>query len=159
REFGEMVRVPVLLGAIVRRYREKGELTGDQLKLYEDLVHDLVVTRDAEDNVERFKIEDEDGLCKLKFLEQVAFKKLFVESAARDDERFTFTTEWLLEEATIYCPRFNINPLDFVADVKATALLREVAKGVWAFSHLTIQEYLASRALADMEIAKQSDCE
>src|SRR5262249_42486475 len=92
RELGQMVRVPVLLGALVRRYSEKDELTGDRLKLYEDLIHGLVVTRDAENNVERFKIEDEDGLCKLEFLEQVAFKKLFVESAARDDEPWTFTT-------------------------------------------------------------------
>src|SRR5262249_2483569 len=49
---------------------------------------------------------------------------------------------------------FNIKPQDFVADVKATALLREMAKGVWAFSHLTIQEYLAARVLAE-----KSDCE
>ncbi|MCI0661818.1 MAG: HEAT repeat domain-containing protein, partial [Acidobacteria bacterium] len=33
-------------------------------------------------------------------------------------------------------------------------LLREVAKGVWAFSHLTIQEYLAARGLAE-----RPDCE
>ncbi|MCI0350919.1 MAG: HEAT repeat domain-containing protein, partial [Acidobacteriales bacterium] len=154
RELGEMVRVPVLLGALVRRFREKGELTGDRLKLYEDLVHDLVVTRDAEDNVERFKVDDPDGVCKLEFLEQVAFKKLFVEST-RDDELWTFTTRWLFDEAKAYCPRVSIKkPQYFVADVKATALLREVAKGVWAFSHLTIQEYLAARVLA-----RKSDCE
>jgi HEAT repeat protein len=153
-EFGELVRVPVLLGAMVRRYCDKGELTSDRLKLYKDLVHDLVVTRDAEDNIRRFKDEDNDGLCKLRFLEQVAFKKLFVESAARDDESWVFTTEWLFDEAKTYCPQFNIKPQDFVADVKATALLREVAKGVWAFSHLTIQEYLAAKALAG-----RSNCE
>jgi HEAT repeat protein/energy-coupling factor transporter ATP-binding protein EcfA2 len=159
RELGEMVRVPVVLGALVRRYREKGELTGDRLKLYEDLVHDLVVTRDAEDNVERFKIKDEDGLCKLEFLEQFAFKKLFVESAARRaDELWTFTTRWLFDEAKAYCPQFDIKPQDFVADVKATALLREVAKGVWAFSHLTIQEYLAARVLARKSDFKQIFC-
>jgi HEAT repeat protein len=154
RELGEMVRVPVLLGALVRRYREKGELTGDRLKLYEDLVHDLVVTRDAENNVERFEVKDEDGLCKLEFLEQVAFKKLFIESSAQDDEPWTFTTRWLFDEAKAYCPQFNIKPQDFVADVKATALLREVGKGVWAFSHLTIQEYLGARALV-----VKADCE
>ncbi|MDQ3011711.1 MAG: NACHT domain-containing protein, partial [Acidobacteriota bacterium] len=154
RELSEMIRVPVLLGALVRRYREKGELTGDPLKLYEGLVRDLAVMVDREKNVSRYSFSDREGRRNLEFLERIAFKKLFAEQVENDAERLTFDGDWILDEAKEFCAGTKIDPYDFAADVKATPLLREVAEEVWAFSHLTIQEYLAAKV-----IAGRSDCE
>jgi energy-coupling factor transporter ATP-binding protein EcfA2 len=149
RELIDMIRAPILLGALVKRYREKGEteLTGDRLKLYEDLTHDLAVTVDREKNVKRYSISDKESRRILEFLEQIAFKRLFDERIESDAQRLTFEGDWILNEAKGFCSQGNIDAYDFAADVKATPLLREVAEDVWAFSHLTIQEYLAARAL------------
>jgi energy-coupling factor transporter ATP-binding protein EcfA2 len=149
RELSDMIRAPILLGALVKRYREKGEteLTGDRLKLYEDLTHDLAVTVDREKNVKRYSFSDKESRRNLEFLEQIAFKRLFDERIESDAQRLTFEGDWILNEAKGFCSQGNIDAYDFAADVKATPLLREVAEDVWAFSHLTIQEYLAARAL------------
>src|SRR5215475_3525127 len=149
RELSDMIRAPILLGALVKRYREKGEteLTGDRLKLYEDLTHDLAVTVDREKNVKRYSFSDKESRRILEFLEQIAFKRLFDERIESDAQRLTFEGDWILNEAKGFCSQDNIDAYDFAADVKATPLLREVAEDVWAFSHLTIQEYLAARAL------------
>jgi hypothetical protein len=149
RELSDMIRAPILLGALVKRYREKGEteLTGDRLKLYEDLTHDLAVTVDREKNVKRYSFSDKESRRNLEFLEQIAFKRLFDERIESDAQRLTFEGDWILNEAKGFCSQGNIDAYDFAVDVKATPLLREVAEDVWAFSHLTIQEYLAARAL------------
>ncbi|MBS1789644.1 MAG: NACHT domain-containing protein [Acidobacteria bacterium] len=154
RELSDMIRVPVLLGALVRRYREKGELTGDRLRLYDGLVRDLAVIVDREKNIRRHKFNDEEGRRNLAFLERIAFKKLFEEKVENDAERLTFDGDWLVVEAKEFCAGTKIDHFDFAPDVKATPLLREVAEDVWTFSHLTIQEYLAARV-----IARRSDCE
>jgi HEAT repeat protein/energy-coupling factor transporter ATP-binding protein EcfA2 len=149
RELSDMIRAPILLGALVKRYREKGEteLTGDRLKLYEDLTHDLAVTVGREKNVKRYSFSDKESRRNLEFLEQIAFKRLFDERIESDAQRLTFEGDWILNEAKEFCSQVNIDAYDFAADVKATPLLREVAEDVWAFSHITIQEYLAARAL------------
>jgi len=81
RELSDMIRAPILLGALVKRYREKGEteLTGDRLKLYEDLTHDLAVTVEREKKVKRYRFSDKETRRNLEFLEQLAFKSLFDE--------------------------------------------------------------------------------
>jgi hypothetical protein len=69
-----MVRVPILLGSLVRRYREKGELTGDRLKLYEGLVRDFAVMVDQEKNINWYSFSDKEGRRNLEFLEQMPSK-------------------------------------------------------------------------------------
>src|SRR5262249_5670019 len=149
RELSDMIRVPVLLGALVRRCRDGGEdeLTGGRLKLYEGLVRDLAVTVDREKNIDRYSFSDKEGRRNLDFLESIAFKKLFEEKIEKDAERLTFEGDWILDEAKEFCSRSGLDAYAFAADVKTTPLLREVAEDVWAFSHLTIQEYLAARVL------------
>src|SRR5262245_24874111 len=144
-----MIRVPLLLGALVRRYRENGEggVIGDRLKLYQGLTRDLSVIVDRDKNVKRYRFSDKEGHRKLEFLEQIAFKRLFEEQVESDVERLAFEGDWILNEAKEFCSKANIDAYDFAADVKTTQLLREVAEDVWAFSHLMIQEYLAARAL------------
>ena len=148
-ELSDLIRAPLLLGALVKRYREKGEteLTGDRLKLYEGLTRDLAVIVDREKNVKPYSFSDKEGRRNREFLEQIAFKRLFDGQIESDAERLTFEGDWILNEAKEFCSQGNIDAYDFAADVKATPLLREVAEDVWAFSHLTIQEYLAARAL------------
>jgi len=158
RELSEMVRAPMLLGALVRRYRKKHNITGDRLKLYEGLVRDLAVIVDQDKNVKRYNFSDKEGRRNLEFLERIAFKKLFAQHIENDAERLTFNGDWILHEAKEFCSGTSIDPFDFAADIKATPLLREVAEDVWAFTHLTIQEYLAARRLADEPNCEQIIC-
>ena len=52
-------------------------------------------------------------------------------------------------------PHLSIDVDDLVGDIKMTALLREIGIGVYAFTHLTIQDYLAAESLVkEKDIAK-----
>ncbi|HSF49598.1 MAG TPA: HEAT repeat domain-containing protein [Nitrososphaeraceae archaeon] len=70
--------------------------------------------------------------------------------------RFVFTDNKILDEVKKYCndhPHLNADYL--FEDIKATALLREIGNDRYAFTHLTIQEYLAATILVkDENLAK-----
>jgi HEAT repeat protein len=57
------------------------------------------------------------------------------------------TTDFIEASARRFC-RDPREAFTLAADVKATSMVREVAENVWSFSHLTLQEYLAAKALA-----------
>ncbi len=154
-DLSDLVSVPTLIGAIVRRIRQSGKVETDRLKLYEAIVADLAARIDSQKNVERFTLNDPDGRLKLAFLTQLAFNRLFDDDIeqGRDAERVTFTTDFIEASARRFC-RDTREAFALAADVKATPLVREVAENVWAFSHLSLQEYLAAKALA-----AHPDCE
>ncbi|MGH9939587.1 MAG: NACHT domain-containing protein, partial [Blastocatellia bacterium] len=145
----DLVSMPTLIGAIVRRIRQSGKVETDRLKLYEGIVADLASGIDSQKNVERFKLPDPDGRLKLAFLTQLAFDRLFDDDIeqGKDAERVAFTTDFIEASARRFC-RDTREAFALAADVKATPLVREVAENVWAFSHLTLHEYLAAKALA-----------
>src|SRR5262245_22762179 len=151
----DLVRVPTLIGAIVRRIRLNGKVETDRLKLYEGIVADLAARIDSQKNVERFRLDDHDGRLKLAFLTQLAFDRLFDDGVeqGKEAERVTFTTDFIETSARRFC-RDAREAFTLAADVKATPMVREVAENVWSFSHLTLQEYLAAKALA-----AHPDCE
>ena len=154
-DLSDLVSVPTLIGAIVRRIRLSGKVETDRLKLYEGIVADLAARIDSQKNVERFRLDDPDGLLKLAFLTQLAFDRLFDDDIeqGRDAERVSFTTDFIEASARRFC-RDAREAFTLAADVKATPMVREVAENVWSFSHLTLQEYLAAKALA-----AHPDCE
>ncbi len=155
----DLVSVPTLIGAIVRRIRESGQVETDRLKLYEAIVADLAGKFDSAKNVSRFKQNDDAAAMRRQdFLAQLAFTRLFDETLDRgkNAERLAFTTGDIKIAAQRFCRehRLNVDPYELAADVVATPLLAEMAEDVWKFSHLTLQEYLAARALA-----AHPDCE
>jgi hypothetical protein len=154
-DLSDLVSVPTLIGAIVRRIRLSGKVETDRLKLYEGIVADLAARIDSQKNVERFRLDDPDGRLKLAFLTQLAFDRLFDDDIeqGRDAERISFTTDFIEASARRFC-RDAREAFTLAADVKATPMVREVAENVWSFSHLTLQEYLAAKALA-----AHPDCE
>jgi ubiquinone biosynthesis protein UbiJ len=155
----DLVSVPTLIGAIVRRIRESGKVETDRLKLYEAIVADLAGKFDSAKNVSRFKQNDEAAAMRRQdFLAELAFTRLFDETLdqGKNAERLAFTTDDIKIAAQRFCRehRLNVDPYELAADVIATPLLAEMAEDVWKFSHLTLQEYLAARVLA-----AHPDCE
>jgi HEAT repeat protein len=153
RELREMARVPFLLGVIAYLYRRQGDIVGERLELYRQIVHQLVVQLDSEKGIERFHIKDPRGSRRLRFLKQLAYERLFVDEVEQEANRLVFTGEDIVRKAQSFCQP-GIDADLFAADVIATPLLREVGADAYAFAHLTIQEYLAATALAE-----QNECE
>ncbi|HYY99565.1 MAG TPA: HEAT repeat domain-containing protein, partial [Pyrinomonadaceae bacterium] len=80
-----------------------------------------------------------------------AFERILTDEVEAEGERLVFTGEDVLAKAKQFHStnsRPAWSPYDLAEDVKATPLLREVGADAYAFSHLTLQEYLAATALA-----------
>jgi HEAT repeat protein len=160
----ELCRVPFLLSIIAQLHRGGHQVVENRLELYRQIVLHLAVRLDCDKSLplSRFAIADPEGTLKLDFLRHVACEKLLMgyvndEKAEQDAARLVFTGDVLLDEAKRFLEREKrpeINPHLLAGDVKATPLLREVGVDVYAFAHLTIQEYLAAAALS-----RRQDCE
>jgi HEAT repeat protein/energy-coupling factor transporter ATP-binding protein EcfA2 len=164
RQLGELSRVPFLLTIIAQLHRNQDRIVENRLELYRQIVLHLAVKLDSEKSLplSHFHITDPDGSLKLDFLKHLACERLFMgyvneEVAEQEATRLIFTGEVLLEQAKQFLEKEKlggINPRLLAADAKATPLLREVGTDVYAFAHLTIQEYLAAVGLS-----RRSDCE
>jgi HEAT repeat protein len=147
----ELLHVPLLLGVILRLHRQN-RFMDERLQLYETIITDLARELDRSKSViRRFKINDE--RLRLDFLRFLAFELLLHDSSdeeTREVDRIVFSydllkekaREFLAQEPTLHSPR------DLANDALATALLREVRAETFAFTHLTLQEFLAARAFA-----------
>ena len=143
----ELASVPALLGFLIILYRKSGEAPADRLDLYKQIVQHLVITWDKEKPAKRdFRTKD---TRRLGFLSHLAFKGL-VKKGWPPSLNVIFSSSRILAEAEEYCLSKNIpNQADDLAEeVKATAVLRQVGTDSYAFTHLTIQEYLAATVLA-----------
>lgn len=159
----EMVRVPILLSSIVGLYREKQQFAEDagRTDIYDAIIKRLIAKIDQDKSVKRFafKLEDSYGTLKLDFLKQLAFECLVTDtfSLHGEDEKdkalyIIFKDELILKKAKNFVKNEglqHINPVDLADDIKATALLREIGEDSYAFVHLTLQEYLAAKVLAE----------
>jgi HEAT repeat protein len=156
----ELLHVPLLLGVILRLHREN-RYTDERLKLYETVIADLVHELDRSKSVtRRFKINDE--RLRFDFLKSLAFERLLHDPLDEDEKeanRIVFNYDLLKDKARSFLEResTSYNPRDLANDALATPLLREVGADAFAFTHLTLQEYLAARAFADFH--KRSEFE
>jgi HEAT repeat protein len=150
----ELLHVPLLLGVILRLYREN-RFTDDRLKLYETIIRDLAYELDRSKSIIRqFKIND--GRLRLDFLEFLAFERLLSDPLDEEEQeanRIVFSYDLLKEKARIFLTQEHLShhARDLADDALATPLLREVGTDAFAFSHLTLQEYLAARSFADVQ--------
>lgn len=149
--FRELLRAPLLLGVILRLYKEN-RLNHGRLELYETIIADLVHELDRSKSVTRqFNIKDE--RLRLDFLEFLAFERLLrdpLDEEGQEVNRIVFSYDLLKEKARTFLAqeRLTHNARDLADDALATPLLREVRARTFAFTHLALQEYLAARAFA-----------
>jgi HEAT repeat protein len=154
----ELMHVPLLLGVVLRLHREN-RFTGERLQLYETIITDLVRELDRSKSVaRRFKITDE--RLRLDFLKFLAFELLLLapsDEEAQEVDRIVFSYDLLKEKAREFLAQehASYNPRDLVDDALATPLLREVRPETFAFTHLTLQEFLAARAFAAFHKANE----
>jgi HEAT repeat protein len=147
----ELLHVPLLLGVVLRLHREN-KLTDGRLELYETIIADLVHGLDRSKSVvRRFKINDE--RLRLDFLKFLAFDRLLrdpLEEEEQEVSRVVFSYDSLKEKAGAFLTRerSSHHPRDLADDALATMLLREIRPGIFAFTHLTFQEFLAAKAFA-----------
>ena len=149
----EVLNVPLLLGVVLRLYQENS-FTDEPLKLYEQIVSDLVHKLDRSKSVHwRFKIEDR--RLRSEFLEFLAFQRLLCDplrEAEPETNRFIFSFDLLEKKAQQLLQKKGVeskyDARDIANDAVATPLLREIGTDSYAFTHLTLQEYLAARAFA-----------
>jgi HEAT repeat protein len=114
------------------------------VELYEQIVVQLISALDAAKRVRRFAIIDADGSLKRGFLQSLALTAMLTRTH-EPEHRFTFAGRDLNYRAAQYCDQKGIADVPtFVDDIKATAALRRVGGDMWAFSHLTVHEYLAA---------------
>lgn len=160
----ELFHVPFLLEVVAQLYRQQQRIVEDRLELYRQLVWQLVVQLDREKRIVRrdFRILDRTGALKLDFLKYLACERLLIDDVraeveGREAARLVFNGDVILEKAKLFWKSAGHtagSPYDLADDVKATPLLREVGADVYAFTHLTIQEYLAA-----VELNRRDDCE
>ncbi|HYV12471.1 MAG TPA: HEAT repeat domain-containing protein, partial [Pyrinomonadaceae bacterium] len=158
RELNELARVPFLLGLIAELYRQQAQIVGVRLQLYREIIKRLVTKLDKEKSVDRFLVKDPNGTYKRDLLKRLAYDRLFVDVVDKDIDRLVFTDDDILKKARQVL-RVELQPEHLVSDVIATPLLREVASNAYAFSHLTIQEYLAAEALSEQENCERLFCQ
>jgi HEAT repeat protein/ABC-type iron transport system FetAB ATPase subunit len=164
RQLREFCSTPFLLSVVAQLHRSGHQIVQDRLELYRQIVLHLAVKLDSAKSLplSRFHIPDPDGALKLDFLKYLACERMFMgylneAEADREAARLVFSGDELLEQVKRFLKsekRNEVEPRLLATDVKGTPLLREVGTDVFAFAHLTIQEYLAATALS-----RRDDCE
>ena len=148
-EIQELARVPLLLGFLLQMYIESKLFYENKLDIYNKIVTYLNNKLDKERRIKRnFKTKP---LDRIEVLKNLAFSGL-MNFHQKISNRLVFSEERILDEVTKYCsenPNRNINHDDLSEDIKMTALLREIGDDEYAFTHLTIQEYLAAKVLIE----------
>ncbi|HEU4638828.1 MAG TPA: HEAT repeat domain-containing protein, partial [Candidatus Binatia bacterium] len=156
---GELLHLPLLLGVILRLHRER-RYTDNRPNLCETIISDLVHKLDRSKSVIRhFKINDR--RLRSDFLKFLAFERLLRDLLDEEQEanRIVFSYDLLKEKAQAFLTqeRLSHNARDLANDVLATPLLREVGADTFAFTHLTLQEYLAASAFAAFYKSNESE--
>jgi HEAT repeat protein/predicted NACHT family NTPase len=149
----ELLHVPLLLGIILRLHRE-GRYTDKRLKLYETIIADLARELDRSKSIIRqFNISDD--RLRSEFLKFLAFERLLQDSlkgGEQESGRIVFSYNVLKEKARVFLAleRSPHDPRQLAEDALSTPLLREAGVDAYAFTHLTLQEYLAASYFAEL---------
>ena len=147
-EIQELARVPLILGFLLQMYIKSKSFSENKLDIYDNIVTSLNKQLDEEKGVKRnFKITN--PIHRLRILTSLAFSGL-LNFQDKVSNRFVFEGGRLFDEVTKYCsenPYLNLNADYLFEDIKMTALLREIGNEKYAFTHPTIQEYLAAKTL------------
>jgi HEAT repeat protein len=147
----EMLTVPLLLGMVLRFVKEN-RLSDEPLKLYEAIVTGLAHELDRSKSVSR-QFNFPDKRLRLDFLKFLAFDLLMGDSLDDEDPEprgVVFSYSLLKQKALDFLSQehSSLDPRGLAEDILATALVREVGAETFAFTHLTLQEYLAACYLA-----------
>ena len=158
--FHVLARTPLILGFLLQMYIKNNTFSKNRLEVYEKIVNNLSVEWDNEKGIDRHsQIEYSSTIRIREFLSKFAFSRLLNFNSVVTN-RFVFSSQELLVEAEKYCKgKSYINPDKFTELIKTNALLREVGKDRYSFTHTIIQEYLAANILNNDENIKKIFCQ
>ena len=129
-------------------YTKHISFSQNKLDLYDQIVNTLSDEWDIEKGVKYSSQIQYSSLRKREFLSHIAFSRL-INFNSNIQNNFVFTSQELLDEAEKYCKdKPYINPDKFIEEIKSNALLREISKDRYSFTHMMIHEYLAANILS-----------
>ncbi|MBW4565459.1 MAG: NACHT domain-containing protein [Mojavia pulchra JT2-VF2] len=145
----ELANNPLLLTLLCLIFEQRGDFPAQQSEIYQEALHIFLKKWDAQRHIERFQIYKQISPKQEELLSQIAY-------TTKEQNKYFFKQEVIEQEISGYiCDLAHANTalellqLDSKAILKSIeaqyGLLVERARGIYSFSHITFQEYLAGK--------------
>lgn len=139
----ELASNPLLLTMIATVHRYRGALPGSRAMLYAEMCDVLLFRRQEAKNLRT--LTELSGPKKKYVIQQLALHMM--RYRLRDISADAAAA--VVRESLVRASGRTVSPADFLVDVSASGLLVERESGMYAFAHLTLQEYLAAQTIHD----------
>jgi len=148
----KLAQTPLLSTIIILVYRNRGNLPERRVELYEHCVRILLERwEEDKDIAESGVIGRASWRTQLRLLEPVAYHIHSAEqrTAARGEELLPVLAEALVKEGLCEADKASKEAEQFLAALgRRSALFQHLGGDIYAFPHLTFQEYLTARCIA-----------
>ncbi|NJN84539.1 MAG: hypothetical protein HC802_21155, partial [Caldilineaceae bacterium] len=153
----ELCSQPLLLSMICLAYEEGGGFPANRLELYESALNALLVKWDSTRNIQRDRLLPEEVIYRDLTFRQKARFLAEIATAAFEKGEYYFERRRLSRDIETFLARMPGIQGEVDGDIVLDAIVAqhgifaERARDIFAFSHLTFQEYFTARYIAENE--------